>query len=58
MLHVAAARLCAAQRVLWHNPGCSKSRAALALLQATAPGTFTIRPYLDEPPTLQELQVR
>ena len=40
---------------IWHNPRCSKSRAALALLtdRGVEP---TVRRYLDEPPTLTELQ--
>lgn len=40
---------------IWHNPRCSKSRAALALLQeAGAPPI--LRLYLDDPPTLAELR--
>ena len=39
----------------WHNPRCSKSRAALALLQeAGAP--LTLRRYLDDAPDLAEVQ--
>lgn len=39
---------------LWHNPRCSKSRAALALL--TNAGTeVTTRLYLDDTPSLKEL---
>lgn len=39
---------------IWHNPRCSKSRQALELL--TADGAEpTVRRYLDEPPTAQEL---
>ena len=41
---------------LWHNPECSKSRAALALLQEREV-TFTIREYLENPPSFCELQV-
>ncbi len=39
---------------LWHNPRCSKSRQALALLeeQGAAP---KIRRYLETPPTAEEL---
>lgn len=37
---------------LWHNPRCSKSRAALALL---GEGTTTRR-YLEDPPTRAELE--
>jgi arsenate reductase len=43
---------------IWHNPRCSKSRAALALLEAQG-HTVRIRRYLDEPPCTDELrQVR
>ncbi|WP_067856310.1 arsenate reductase family protein [Nocardia shimofusensis] len=40
---------------IWHNPRCSKSRAALAHLEAISTG-FTVRRYLDEPPTAEELR--
>ena len=40
---------------LWHNPGCSKSRAALALLEERGE-SFTTREYLTDPPTLPELK--
>ena len=40
---------------LWHNPGCSKSRAALALLEERG-DSFTTREYLNDPPTLPELK--
>ncbi len=39
---------------LWHNPRCSKSRDALALLQARGVAP-EIRLYLDHPPSLAEL---
>lgn len=40
---------------IWHNPRCSKSRAALALL--TEHGAEpTVRRYLDDPPTRDELE--
>ncbi|MGE0025556.1 MAG: arsenate reductase family protein [Thermoleophilia bacterium] len=39
---------------LWHNPRCSKSRAAKGLLEARGVG-FRERRYLDEPPTAEEL---
>ena len=39
---------------LWHNPRCSKSRQALALLEAA--GTeLTIRRYLDDAPSAAEI---
>ncbi len=39
----------------WHNPRCSKSRAALALLQeAGAP--LTLRRYLEDAPDMGELR--
>ena len=41
--------------ILWHNPRCSKSRAALALLEARG-ADVTIRKYLEDAPTLAELQ--
>ena len=41
--------------ILWHNPRCSKSRQALALLEAR--GTdVTLRRYLDDPPGTEELE--
>ena len=40
---------------IWHNPRCSKSRQALALLEERG-AEITIRRYLDEPPSLAELQ--
>jgi arsenate reductase len=39
---------------LWHNPRCSKSRAALALLEAQR-RPFTLRPYLEAPPPREVL---
>ena len=41
--------------ILWHNPRCSKSRQALALLEE-AGAELTIRRYLDDPPSLSELE--
>ena len=35
---------------IFHNPRCSKSRAALAIIEA-ADVEFDIVPYLDDPPT-------
>jgi len=40
--------------LLLHNPRCSKSRAALTLLQERG-ATVDVRRYLDEPLTRQEL---
>ena len=45
--------------VLWHNPACSKSQAALELLVgecAKTDSTFEVRPYLNDPPTFSELK--
>jgi len=39
---------------LWHNPRCSKSRQAKALLDAHG-ADYTERRYLDDPPTEAEL---
>ncbi|HET6692492.1 MAG TPA: arsenate reductase family protein [Miltoncostaeaceae bacterium] len=39
---------------LWHNPRCSKSRAAKGLLEERGVA-FRERRYLDEPPTTEEL---
>jgi arsenate reductase len=39
---------------LWHNPRCSKSRAARALLDERGV-EVTERRYLDDPPTVEEL---
>jgi arsenate reductase len=41
---------------IWFNPGCSKCRAAKAALDE-AGLTYTLRRYLDEPPTADELRV-
>ncbi|WGW05482.1 arsenate reductase (glutaredoxin) [Tropicibacter oceani] len=41
--------------ILWHNPRCSKSRAALALLQEQGV-TVEIRKYLDDAPSLDDLK--
>ena len=40
---------------LWHNPRCSKSRQALTLLEE-AGEELTIRRYLENPPSLRELE--
>ena len=39
----------------WHNPRCSKSRAGLALLQESG-AALSVRRYLDDPPTVDELR--
>ena len=39
---------------LWHNPRCSKSREAKAILDAHG-ADYTERRYLDDPPTPAEL---
>ncbi|MFC4373880.1 arsenate reductase family protein [Nocardia halotolerans] len=43
------------QTEIWHNPRCSKSRTATAHLDA-AGVAYTVRRYLDEPPTVEELR--
>ncbi len=43
------------EMVLLHNPRCSKSRAALALLEERN-ASFTLRRYLEEPLTRAELE--
>lgn len=40
---------------IWVNPACSKCRAATAALDA-ADVTYTVRRYLDDPPTRAELE--
>lgn len=39
----------------WHNPRCSKSRAALALLEKTG-HTILVRHYLKDGPTADEIK--
>lgn len=42
---------------IWHNPRCSKSRAALALLEERcAPGSLRIVRYLVAPPSRARLE--
>ena len=41
--------------ILWHNPRCSKSRQALALLEE-AGVAVQVRRYLDAPPSVAELR--
>lgn len=40
---------------LWHNPRCTKSRQTLALLEDRGVDV-TVRRYLDDPPTADELR--
>jgi arsenate reductase len=40
---------------IWVNPACSKCRSALATLDE-AGVEYTVRRYLDDPPTVEELQ--
>lgn len=41
---------------IWHNPRCSKSRAALAILEATPGAEVEIIEYLKTPPTRAEIE--
>ncbi len=40
---------------IWINPACSKCRSALSLLDAEG-AEYTVRRYLEEPPTAAELE--
>lgn len=40
---------------IWHNPRCSKSRQAMAILDAKGVA-YKVRQYLKEPPTETELR--
>ncbi|MEO3886436.1 arsenate reductase family protein [Nonomuraea sp. B5E05] len=40
---------------IWINPGCSKCRSALSILDAEA-ASYTVRRYLDDPPTESEIR--
>ena len=40
---------------IWHNPRCSKSRAAAALLEEKSVDAEVVK-YLDNPPTKEELK--
>lgn len=40
---------------IWINPHCSKCRSALSLLDAEG-ADYTVRRYLEQPPTAQELE--
>lgn len=39
---------------LWHNPHCSKSRQALALIEASG-AKVNVRRYLEDPPSIAEI---
>ena len=41
--------------VIWHNPKCTKSRQALALLEERGLSP-TVRRYLDDPPSAKEIR--
>lgn len=41
---------------IWHNPRCSKSRAALAILQETPGVDVEVVEYLKTPPTRAEIE--
>ena len=41
--------------MLWHNPKCSKSQAVAAIL-ADLGVAHTVRKYLEEPPSMKELE--
>ncbi len=41
---------------IWHNPRCSKSRAAAALLEDKGVETEVVK-YLETPPTKEELKI-
>ena len=43
------------QATIWHNPNCSKSRAALETLQARPDIELTVIQYLKNPPTRDKL---
>ena len=40
---------------IWHNPRCSKSREALAILESTPGITVEVIAYLKQPPTRERL---
>lgn len=40
---------------IWINPACSKCRSALSILDTEGAG-YTVRRYLDDPPTAAELK--
>jgi arsenate reductase len=40
---------------IWINPGCSKCRSALSILDAES-AHYTVRRYLDDPPTEDEIR--
>ncbi len=40
---------------IWHNPNCSKSRAALETLQSRGDVELNVVPYLENPPSQEKL---
>ncbi|GGO42624.1 hypothetical protein GCM10012287_03940 [Streptomyces daqingensis] len=40
---------------IWINPACSKCRSAISLMDAEG-ASYTVRRYLEQPPTVQELE--
>ena len=59
LLRSSSRSVCSGARIsttLWHNPACSKSRAALAVLEERGE-PFEVREYLAEPPSFSELEV-
>src|SRR5262249_7947472 len=53
--HLADGRQTATPMEIWINPRCSKCRSALSLLDAEG-AEYTVRRYLEQPPTEQELR--
>lgn len=54
LLHQTAGKN-ALKATIWHNPRCSKSREALAILEATPGVEVTVRDYQKLPPSRAEL---
>jgi arsenate reductase len=50
-----SSRAAASSITLWHNPNCSKSRAALAFLESRGE-PFQTRQYLEQKPTMSEMR--
>ena len=47
--------MCIRDRIIWHNPRCSKSRQTLALLEENGVAP-TVRKYLEDAPSEAELR--